>query len=181
MTHPSFQKINEVLCPPLLQGGQTPTICKIGFLLHVFLSTSDCLCNTHALQIAHRALSFPVSDSLCPEQAQDFSTLHGPALSPHFQPLGGHVHFLPHSTSDSVYPTQPIIFPPKLVPCPVSVPPASPVAPIRSLRINFESCTSAVPNLFGTRDQFLGEDFSTDWGGRGGSGNGSGSNVSDGE
>ena len=41
--------------------------------------------------------------------------------------------------------------------------------------------TPAVPNLFGTRDQFRGRQFSTDGGGGCGGGNGSGGNSSDGE
>ena len=135
---------------PYSWGDQTPTIYKIFFLpisSSAPVTAPPCLWNSHPLCITRRALLFSVSSSPCPEQAHHVSTFWWlgsfPTSSPVFPASEWTCQLLPHCPSDPTYPTQPIIFPPKLIPRPVLASPASPVALVRSLRINFEPYAAA--------------------------------------
>ena len=135
---------------PYSWGDQTPTIYKIFFLLissSAPVTAPPCLWNSHPLCITRRALLFSVSSSPCPEQAHHVSTFWWlgsfPTSRPVFPASEWTRQLLPHCPSDPTYPTQPIIFPPKLIPRPVLVSPAFPVALVRSLRIKFEPYAAA--------------------------------------
>lgn len=127
----------------------------LGPVLLQFLGPPSLSLQCHPLPTAHTALlssqclpflglnKFMISMSL---QWPTSSISSSPDL--YFQPPSGHTTCLSHNTADSIHiPMQLIIFPPKLA----SHPPATLIAPARSLRINFESLPLILNSQFDHR------------------------------